>query len=315
VALDRQSVEKKDFPIARRGYEPEAVDAHLARLAGEIEALQRQRVSSREGGGSASLAIAASEQVRAIVEAAESSAADIEAAARDEAARIRGEAEADARGTRDDAVAKSQEHVGKVGEATTLMLQRVDAMESELGALLESLRTGSNRLNADLTLLKGNMGELYGAAGGTQAPEPAAAPPPAAPEPAAPVEEPAADDGGLFASTETHAVPDPRENEIAAAAAPMPPHAEAAPAPVEPATPQQTAAPSAPEPATPQQTAAPTASAPQAAGDVDEGARLVAFNMALDGTPREEVDRYLAENFDLADRARLLDEVYETVGG
>ena len=45
------------------------------------------------------------------------------------------------------------------------MLQRVDAMESELGALVESLRTGANRLSADLSLLAGNMGELYGAAG------------------------------------------------------------------------------------------------------------------------------------------------------
>ena len=41
------------------------------------------------------------------------------------------------------------------------MLQRVDAMEGELGALVESLRTGANRLSADLSLLSGNMGELY----------------------------------------------------------------------------------------------------------------------------------------------------------
>jgi DivIVA domain-containing protein len=284
VALDRQSVEKKDFPIARRGYEPEAVDAHLARLAGEIEAMQRQRGTAREG-GSASLAVAASEQVRAIVEAAETSAADIEAAARDDAARIRADAEGSARGTRDEAVAKSQDHVGKVSEATTLMLQRVDAMESELGALLESLRTGSNRLNADLTLLKGNMGDLYGAAGGSA---PQAAPPaePAPVEPApAPVEPEA-----------PQAVLDPGIDELAAAAAPTPPHVEpaAAPAPAEPV--------------------AASPAAPQAGTDVDEGARLVAFNMALDGTPRDEVDRYLAENFDIADRARLLDEVYASVG-
>ena len=50
-------------------------------------------------------------------------------------------------------------------EATALMLQRVDAMEGELGALVESLRTGANRLSADLSLLSGNMGELYAAAG------------------------------------------------------------------------------------------------------------------------------------------------------
>jgi len=37
--------------------------------------------------------------------------------------------------------------------------------------------------------------------------------------------------------------------------------------------------------------------------------------MALDGTSREETDRYLAANFKLSDRAALLDEVYESVNG
>ena len=32
--------------------------------------------------------------------------------------------------------------------------------------------------------------------------------------------------------------------------------------------------------------------------------------MALNGTPREETDRYLQDNFELADRDQLLDEVY-----
>jgi hypothetical protein len=49
--------------------------------------------------------------------------------------------------------------------------------------------------------------------------------------------------------------------------------------------------------------------------DDTEGARLIALNMALNGTPREETDRYLAENFQLADRAGLLDEVYASVEG
>jgi hypothetical protein len=36
--------------------------------------------------------------------------------------------------------------------------------------------------------------------------------------------------------------------------------------------------------------------------------------MALNGTPREETDRYLAENFSLKNRKALLDEVYASVG-
>jgi hypothetical protein len=46
-----------------------------------------------------------------------------------------------------------------------------------------------------------------------------------------------------------------------------------------------------------------------------DGARLIALNMALNGEPREQADRYLAENFELADRAKLLDEVYAAIEG
>ena len=182
MALDRQSIEKRDFPIGRRGYEPEAVDAHLARIAEEVEELRRRSGGAAASGGAssspASLAQAASEQVRSIVEAAESSAAAIERGAQDEALRIREEAESDARQTRDEAVAQSQEQVGNVRSVTTQMLQRVDAMESELAGLVESLRTGANRLTADMSLLEGGMGDLYDAAGRGEIPAPSAAAPP-----------------------------------------------------------------------------------------------------------------------------------------
>ena len=284
MALDRQSIEKRDFPIGRRGYEPEAVDAHLARVAEEVEDLRRQAASAGEGAASAgvaksspaSLAQAASEQVRAIVEAAESSAAAIEQSAQDEAARIRSDAENDARQTRDEAVQRSQDHVGQVSSATKQMLQRVEAMESELNGLVESLRTGANRLTADLSLLEGGMGDLYDAAGRG---EEGVMPPPGprivesvplavdADEPAPADDVPGA--GDLLTTDEPAAVTAPAGDESAPA---------------------------------------------DGGGEADtEGARLVALNMALSGTTREETDRYLAENFDLADRAALLDEVYATV--
>jgi DivIVA domain-containing protein len=280
VALDRQSVEKKDFPIARRGYDPEAVDAHLARLADEIDALQRQApvAEAPRSSSGESLALAASEQVRAIVEAAESSAAEIERSARDDAERIRSTAEAEAARVREDAVTSSQEHVGKVSESTTLMLQRVSAMENEIGALIESLRTGTNRLNADLSLLQGNMGELYTAAGGTQLG--AGSPGPGAPSAA----ERSADEP---TTPLVPSVSEPSAAEAEVAAAPVP----AAPAP-----------------------SAPAGGSGGEGADI-EGARLIALNMALNGQSREETDRYLQENFDLPDRGALLDEVYATVEG
>jgi DivIVA domain-containing protein len=268
LALDRQSIEKKDFPIGRRGYEPASVDAHLAKIAREVEGLQRSARSAPTApsqaspapaaapasSAMASLATIASEQVQAIVSAAETSAAAIESEARANAAQVERDAAAEAQRIRDEAVARSQEHVGKVQEATSLMLQRVDAMESELGALVDSLRTGANRLSADLSLLGGNMGELYAAASG-------------------PADTVADYDTSIVLEEIDAIVVEEVELDDAA-------------------------------------------EAPAAATEDDvEGARLIALNMALNGQTREETDKYLAENFDLSDRAGLLDEVYATVEG
>jgi DivIVA domain-containing protein len=263
LALDRQSIEKRDFPIGRRGYEPEAVDAHLERLADEVDRLKRQQRPRAE-----SLASAASEQVRAIVEAAESSAAAITRQAEDEARRLAEEAAHDAEEARGQAIQQSREHVQRVAEASAVMVQRVDTMESELGALVESLRTGVNRLSADLALLQGNMGDLRSVA---QPPAAAAAAPTPAFAPREPLE-------------------------------PLPP----APGPVE-------AAP--PGPSFPDDLEPPPAPGGEGDSEAMEGARLIALNMALNGTPRDETDRYLAENFDLSDRGAILDEVYARVEG
>jgi len=291
VALDRQSIEKRDFPIGRRGYEPAAVDSHLASIAREVEALKRAKgaepgaPASEAAAGrkpAQSLASVASAQVQAIVEAAESSAYAIEREARDNAEQAAKDAARDAQRTRDEAIERSQEHVGKVHEATALMLQRVDAMEGELSALVESLRTGANRLSADLSLLSGNMGELYAAAGRpSHADAPAATPAPA--PPAAPVAKPAAPAAApIVEDVVIVEVDDVDLGELADA-----------PAPVTDAA----------------------ADGDGAAADDDdiEGARLIALNMALNGQSREETDKYLAENFDLSNRAALLDEVYASV--
>ena len=52
---------------------------------------------------------------------------------------------------------------------------------------------------------------------------------------------------------------------------------------------------------------------PAPAGDGHEGARLIALNMALNGSSREETAHYLSENFELDDPEALLDEVYARV--
>jgi DivIVA domain-containing protein len=55
------------------------------------------------------------------------------------------------------------------------------------------------------------------------------------------------------------------------------------------------------------------AAEPTAAVD-DAGVRFVALELALSGTPREQADALLAEQFALADRRELLDDVYAAAG-
>ena len=163
VDIDRQAIERRDFPIARRGYEPAAVDAHLRALASEIEQLQRERA---DGGAEPSLATTAGSQVQSILAAAEAAAADIERQARESARTTREDADRDAAQTRAEAIERARAHVAAVAQATATLLERVGAMDSEVSALVESLRRGANRLAADLAAVEANMGELYDAAAG-----------------------------------------------------------------------------------------------------------------------------------------------------
>ena len=273
MALDRQSIERKDFPVGRRGYDPEAVDAHLAALAKEVADFKR---SARRR--SDTLASSASDHVRAIVEAAETSAADIQRDAESEAREIRDEANSEAQATREQAADEAREYVGKVSESTNSMLTRLDSMESELSALIDSLRTGGNRLSADLSLLEGSLSEV----GAVVAPRPrfeleADLPPEDEPGPEPEVaSEPV---------TTSHGV-------VKAGAAEPAGHSSATETDSEASTPGHDGAP-----------------------DDAEGARLIALNMALNGTPRDETAKYLSENFQLGDRDGLLDEVYASVEG
>ena len=296
MALDRQSIEKKDFPVGRRGYEPAAVDAHLTAISEEVEELKRSARKRTE-----SLASSSSEQVRAIIDAAENSAAEIHRVAEEDAGEIRADANSAAKATRDRATTEAREHIDKVSTATNDLLARIDAIQNELASLFETLKAGASRINADLHLLDGNLGEV----------REAAAPPRFEAEPAAPaaVEAAAAAadehiDAEVHDAAELYGVD---AGELAAATA-------AADSAVDSGAPPDTGS-------GPSKAAAPTAGAtvhrdPTGnTGEDLEGVRLIALNMALDGTSREETDRYLAENFNLSDRAALLDEVYESVSG
>jgi DivIVA domain-containing protein len=218
MALDRDSIARRDFPTHRRGYDPTAVDAHLDELAGEVEALQRRAAEP------ATLSQQAGEQVRAIVQAAERGAQEI----------------------REAAGAEAREHVARVTEAADRLRARIEQMERDVTQLLTDLREDARRLRDDLAALQAGAGDLGGA-----------------------------------------------RRAAAGAAEPAPTEAAAAAA-------------DEPAPAQP-----PTAVAPATGGNGDAAAaRIVALDMALSGTPRDETGRYLAEHYDLPDRESLLDEVY-----
>jgi hypothetical protein len=267
VDFDRQAIERKDFPISRRGYDTVAVDGHLHALAAEFEELERAAVG---GSGDMSLASSAGSQVQSILEAAETAAAEIERQALANAQKVREDADLDAERTREDAVAKARAHVAAVARIAASLLERVGAMDGEVTALVESLRSGAGRLAGDLAAVEMSMGELYDAASGQGEDAPVDVEPP-----------PSAFDAEL---DEAMSAPlDPVELQ------PQPPIA------------------SAPAEEDDAETAA-------GGGDLDV-ARLIALNMALNGESRAETERYLAENFQLPDRLKLVDEVYAAIEG
>jgi hypothetical protein len=180
-------------------------------------------------------------------------------------------------------------------------------MESELGALIESLRTGANRLNADLQLLEGNLTEVSAAV---------------APRPRFEAEEPGSSAAPAVADASAAAATEAEPVDVGPAGAEEPPlyEPETAASNGSDVTEEAAGAEAGAvagagggdgsggeaDAATLQEAAAP---------DDTEGARLIALNMALNGTPRDETERYLAENFQLPDRDGLLDEVYASVEG
>lgn len=320
MALDRHNIEKKDFPLGMRGYDPEAVDAHLSGLADEIAAFKEEARRRSD-----TVAASASERVRAIVEAAEQSAAEINRAAEDDAREIREEATNEANATRENAQREAREYLDKVSTSTNAMMERLSTMEQEMNAMVESVRTGSGRLNDDLHQLESGLSDVSGAI----APRPEFVPD----EPAEP---------SLAASqTDLHepaAVDEPGGRDPVSDAGETPAESDEAqesrfggrwtPEPLVEHTGGETAAAEAPAgEAAPEPEAAELHSVvgdgghsngfdqpePMQHGPDAEGARLIALNMALNGTPREETARYLSENFHLSDAGGLLDEVYASV--
>jgi DivIVA domain-containing protein len=313
VELDRHFIERNDFSVGRRGYDPDEVDRHLREIADAVAEIKRAQRRSPS-----SLAAAAADQVRGIVEAAERSAAEINEQAEAEAKLIVDDASHRARETREKADADAMERVQKAEEATERMLEKTGGVESEIdrllgemrsaaGGLAENLRTSGNSLNQELVLIKEEFAGVREARLETGV---------ARAEVAEEVEASVVDDGPVDVEPEVVA-----EVEEETAIREVPAEVNGAPAEVEaeaePEAEAEVAVEVEEEEAAPEpeeaQAPAPSRSGRSIRGA--EGARLIALNMALNGTPRDETARYLEQNFDLDDQDSLLDEVYARVGG
>jgi DivIVA domain-containing protein len=142
--VDRDAIERHDFPVGRKGYDPAAVDAHLRSVADELEALrERAGAGGPDAGPPAprrALSAGASEQVRLILEAAEASAAEL----REQAGREAGD------------------HVARVEAAAGAMRERLDGLQRELDRLLDGLRRSGEMLEQGLARLREEVSEVGG---------------------------------------------------------------------------------------------------------------------------------------------------------
>ena len=148
--MERDEIERSDFPVTRRGYDTASVDAHLRHVADELE-------NARPAAPARPMSAGTSEQVRVILEAAEQSAAQ-----------LRAEAERAASG-----------HVERVQEAAAGMAKRLDELQGELDNLLDGLRTSAQRLTEGLAALQVQAGGLEPDAAPPAPPEPEPEPEPA----------------------------------------------------------------------------------------------------------------------------------------
>jgi hypothetical protein len=186
VDLDGASIEKRDFPVARRGYEPAAVDAHLRSVAIAVAELNAK---ARQG---ESVGAAAATQVQGILDAAQAAAEQIVGDAQEQAARAVREAELAAQRTRSEAIAAAQAHLAALAKAAATLRGRVESMDGDLHGLAETLRSGGARLAQELSAVDRDMAALYDAASGrrpaAQAQEPQPTPTSGLPLPSDPPE-------------------------------------------------------------------------------------------------------------------------------
>lgn len=339
--MEREEVLRDDFPTARRGWSPEAVTAHLQEVAAEMARTAAAAAAEPAPAPAApreTLAEVAAERIHGVIAAAEAVAAEIEAEAQTSADRLLDDAsrqsdsmlsgarresdgllsgaQAESDRLLQDARAEASGRVERAREAVEGLISQAGELRSRVGMLGEELSESMSSGSASAP----RQPVVSEVPGPVIVPEPS---PPSIPEPTPdPVPEPTPDP-----------VPEPSPE----------PTPEPTPDPVPPGpapTPDLPDAPD-PEPPAPEPDPMPAAassgsstddliaqlrggapsegvngtSAPAVSGSDLGAARLVAMNMALEGSSRDEIGRQIETEFgSVPDIDALLDEVLARAG-
>ena len=288
--MEREEIVRDDFPTVRKGWSPEAVEAHLRAVADWVAA-----TNSRAKEKATPTADAASERVGAVLAAAESAAAELIEEAEAEAERIVIAARAEADQIRAAARTESEQAVDAASREASSRVEQAQAA-------VEGLVAQADRLRAQVSALGRDLASNVPGLGSSPSTEPGLDEIPEMPaEPTGEGKAEAEPEKSEPKATETVAEPK-------AAAEPKP---KAAPKPAAARKPTDDeliarlrASAEAPEAEEPP--------APAVSGSEQGAARLVAMNMALDGSSREQIAKQLKAEFGSVEGVdSLLDDVLE----
>lgn len=140
-----KDVIRQDFPVTRRGYDTAAVDAYLERLSERLK-----EAASRD---EAPVASSVSEQVAAIVGAAEKTAAEMHRKAEEDTSRMLAQAAADSRA-----------HVQRVEDSSKTLLSELTGLRERSQKLLDDLETNARMLADGLHSLREDVSTFRGEA-------------------------------------------------------------------------------------------------------------------------------------------------------
>ena len=156
--------------MGRESEQEDGIESRLKEITSVLAELRQAQVQAQRS-SAPPLTVAAAEQVREIIEAAERTAAAIERDANAEAQRLRTEADAHLRRakeeaerhlreTRERAAGEAAAYLSRVEEATKQMLERANSAGSEINGILANLRGSGGSVIEDLEAIMAGLTKI-----------------------------------------------------------------------------------------------------------------------------------------------------------